>query len=91
MKREDRTNLKVGNWVRVHWKDISDDVEEGWVHPEDIKNKPAEIITVGYVAKKSRDHVKLAMSWGTDYSGYVEVGSTSTIPLGVISKVEVWK
>ncbi len=91
MKRSEiRKALTLGNWVRVHWRDISDDNEEGWVHPDAIKNQPAEIITSGYVVKRHRDHVKLAMSWGTDYSGYVEVGSTSAIPLGVITKVEVW-
>ena len=91
MKRSEiRKALSPGAWVRVHWHDISDDNAEGWVAPDDLKNQPAEIITAGYVVKRAKDHVKLAMSWGTDYSGYVEVGSTYAIPFGVIKKVEVW-
>jgi len=90
MKRSEVAKLKPGTWARVHWMDISDDTSEGWVAPDDIKNQPAEIITAGYIVKKEKGHVKLAMSWGTDYSGHVEVGSTSAIPLGVITKVEVW-
>lgn len=90
MKRAEIAKLKSGLWVRISWMDISDDTSEGWVAPDDIKNKPAQIISAGYVVKKEKGHVTLAMSWGTDYSGEVEVGSTSAIPLGVITRVEVW-
>jgi hypothetical protein len=90
MKRTDREKLKSGACVRVSWEDISDDSDEGWVKPDKIKNKPAAITTIGYVVKCGRSHVTLAMAWGTDYSGDFEVGTTSAIPFGVITNVEVW-
>lgn len=90
MKKEDRAKLKPGNWVRVLWHDISDDSAEGWVDPSEVKNTICPITTTGYVVRVTRRELVLAMSHGIDYSGTVEVGNTSAIPLGTIERVEEW-
>lgn len=90
MKRIDRMKLKPGKWVRVHWLDIRS-LDEGWIAPHETENTPAPIITSGIVIKCTRKHVVVAMSWGRCVKGSdVEIGTTYSIPLGVIERVEEW-
>lgn len=84
----DLRKLKKGVCVRIHWVDVIAGNDQGWVEPKDIEAKPAECLSVGYVVRKDKRQVVIAMSIGKNDK---EVNTIGQIPLGCITKVEVFE
>lgn len=80
--------LKKGLWVRIHWDDILSDDDQGWVEEHKLEARVWPCITVGKVVKKTKKEVVLAMSAGANDN---QVGTATAIPLGCITKVDVWQ
>lgn len=88
-QKEELLKLKKGLWVRVHWEDAKVE-DSGWVDQNKLdmsKHGIAPILTVGRVVVKDRKQVVLAMSAG---KADEEIGTTTSIPLGWITEVEIW-
>lgn len=73
--------------MRIHWVDVIAGNDQGWVVPDELDAPEAECLSVGIVVKKDKRQVVIAMSVGKNDK---EVNTIGQIPLGCITKVEVW-
>lgn len=80
--------LRVGSLVRVRWDDASSH-DEGWSDLKDIVNRVQACDTSGWVVKRDRKQIVLAMSKGTS-GAQVQYATTWAIPIGWIKSVERW-
>jgi len=88
MAHSELRKLKKGACVRIHWVDVIAGNDQGWVEPDELDAKPAECLSVGYVVKRDKHQVVIAMSIGKHDK---EVNTIGQIPLGCIQKVEVFE
>lgn len=80
--------LKKGACVRVHWDDASSH-DEGWAPESEIENRVQKCTTVGFVVKRDRKQVVLAMSRGKHVAKEeMDYATTWALPLGWITRVE---
>ena len=81
--------LKVGNLVKVGWDDAASH-DDGWQEREEIINGVQHCTTVGFVVKRDRKQVVVAMSYGVHpHDGKEHYCTTWAIPTGWITKVEI--
>ena len=89
MQKSPTSQLKVGALVRVTWEDASSH-DEGWAKIEEIENRVQKCMTVGWVVKRDRKQVVLAMSHGKHPSDGVEQYATTwALPLGFVTEILV--
>lgn len=83
---KETAKLKLGLWVRCTWDDAVGS-DEGWIEAREHTTEVAACITVGKVVKKDRRQVTLAQSAGV---GDDQIGNLWSLPLGMITKVELF-
>ena len=82
--------LKIGVGVMVDFEDASSH-DEGWATIEELQNHTQSCTTVGFVVRKDRKQVLLAMNRGGHPSepSLLQYATTMAIPLGWITAVKV--
>lgn len=89
MEKPDKTLLTIDTLVRVEWDDASSH-DEGWATREDLENRVQRCTTVGFVVRKDRKQVLLAMSKGQHAADTVmQYATTMAIPLGWVTRIKV--
>lgn len=88
MTQKELAKLKKGVCVRIHWVDVIAGNDQGWVEGDEVKAEPAECMSAGFVVKRDKHQVVIAMSRGKNDK---EVNTIGQIPLGCITKVEVFE
>ena len=89
MDKPDHKLLKVGTSAQIEWDDASSH-DEGWATIEDLQNHVQRCTTLGFVVRKDRKQVLLAMSKGAHASDNVmQYATTMAIPLGWVTRIVV--
>lgn len=85
-----KARLKPGVWVKVVWNDSADE-NQTWMHAEEIDEKPHQVISAGYLVRRTKLFYTLAGDMHPVENGDHAFGRVTRIATGMVVSAQELK